>query len=70
MKDRFNKLEWNEWHSFVCGFGDGACPFADDTLLPMCVFAETWYYKAGKACGSLSWPVVIGLVILIVRWVS
>ena len=64
-KEFLNEPE--EWHAFVMGWGDGAGLRSAEALDAHPVIeAEPWYYKAGYGLGKLTWPLVLGLLIMFV----
>ena len=57
---------WDEWHSFVIGFCEVACPWKPHHLMPLSYHSplgEEWhYYVVGRVVGFWS---LIGLALLI-----
>jgi len=57
-----------EWHAFVNGWAEGVCPWAPRHKVMAEELAdeikeEYHYYKAGRAIGILTWPIVIGVLV-------
>ena len=57
-----------EVHAFEYGWGEGVTRFKEDEV-PDYIAREPHYFKVGHGIGALTWPVVIGIIILILRLV-
>lgn len=63
------KFNWDEWHAWVIGWGDGVAFLSTDWEEVMAWYGpnmgeEIHYYKFGLAMGRLTWALIIGSLLL------
>lgn len=60
-------IDWNEWHAFVVGFFEIACPKKAKIPMPKQVRAiikgEWWYYQGGRSLAFILWIIFIVAIV-------